>query len=227
MPKYRYLALAAACAVVLAPGGVAFAASAHQAAKHDVLTIKKVGGTAVKKGATLKASLAPKSSITFTLGDIGSASCSKSSISAKVTSNTSSSAKLSLKSQTLSGCSTTISGVTISSVTAVDLPYNVTVKPGGKVTVSGTSKSKPVGLKAVAALGSTTLTCVFTASSVRAKASNKGNSISVSKATLTLNKKLTGASYATCSEVGTSTTLSLKYGPLTDSSAKGAKVFVS
>jgi hypothetical protein len=224
MPKYRYLALAAACAMVLAPGSVAFAASAHQAAKKPVLTTGKVGGTAVKKGATIKASLAAKSAVTFSLGSIGSAKCTKSTISAKVTSNTSSSAKLSLKTQTLSGCSVSVSGVTLSSVKAVDLPYNVSVKPGGATTVSGTSSSKPVGLAATASLGSTSLTCVFTAKSVTAKASNKGNTISVSGAVLTLNKTLSGSSYSTCSDVGTTAKLSVKYGPLTDS---GKKVFVS
>jgi hypothetical protein len=224
MPKFRYLALVAAGAMVLAPGA-AYASSAHNAAKKPVLTVTKVGGTAVKKGATLKASLAAKSAVTFSLGSIGSASCAKSSISAKVTSNTSSSAKLSLKTQSVSKCTTTISGVTISSVVAVNLPYNVTVKPGGKVTVSETKSSKPIGLEANAMLGTTPLTCVFTAKSVSAKASNKGNTITVSNATLTLNKKLTPSkSYSTCAEVGKTTKVSLKYGPLKDGSKK---VFVS
>lgn len=225
MPKYhRYLALAAAGVMVLAPTGAAFASSAHPAAK-DVLTTGKVGGTAVKKGATLKANLATGKKVTFSLGSIGSASCTKSSISAKVTSNTSSSAKLSLKTQKVSKCSTTIPGVTISSVKAVDLPYNVTVKPGGKVSVSETKSSKPIGLEANAMLGTTPLTCVFTAKSVSAKASNKGNTITVSKATLTLNKKQTpSASYSTCAEVGKTTKVSLTYGPLKDGSKK---VFVS
>jgi hypothetical protein len=225
MPKYRYLALAAAGVMVLAPTGAAFASSAHQATKKPVLTTGKVGGTAVRKGATLKAGLAKGKKVTFSLGSIGSASCTKSSISAKVTSNTSSSAKLSLKTQTMSKCSTTISGVTISSVKAVDLPYNVTVKPGGKVSVSETKSSEPIGLEANADLGTTALTCVFTAKSASAKMSNKGNTITVSKATLTLNKNKTPASsYSTCAEVGKTTKVSLTYGPLKDGSKK---VFVS
>ena len=66
MRNYRYLALAAGLAVVLvAPAAMA---SAHPAANKPVLTIGKVGGTAVKNGAKLSASLAKGTDVTFSIG---------------------------------------------------------------------------------------------------------------------------------------------------------------
>ena len=73
MRNYRYLALAAGLAVVLvAPAAVA---SAHTAANKPVLTTGKVGGTAVKNGAKLSASLKKGTDVVFTIGT-ASASCS-------------------------------------------------------------------------------------------------------------------------------------------------------
>jgi len=232
MPKYRYLALAAAGVMVLAPGSVAFAASAHQAAKHDVLTIKKVNGTAVKKGAKLTAGLAKGAKLTVsfpTLGSGAGASCATSEITTKVTSNTTSKATLSLTGQTTAKCKLTgaiASEATLKSVTAVNLPADVTVKAakgGGTVTVSESKSSKPFGLEATVAIGSTSLTCAFEAKSVTAKATNSNNSIKVTNATLTSAK----SNSSTCAAVGSTVKVSVTYGPLRDSSAKGAKVFVS
>jgi hypothetical protein len=229
MPKYRYLALAAACAVVLAPGGVAFAASAHQAAKHDVLTIKKVNGTAVKKGAKLTAGLAKGAKLTVSFGSLGGATCTTSSIKAVVKSNTTSKATLSLTSQAVTKCKLTgaiSSEASIKSVTAVGLPADVTVKAakgGGTVTVAESSKSKPFGLAASVSVGSTSLTCAFVAKSITAKAVNKSNSIEVAGVTLTSSSK----NSSTCTSTLPSVKVTVTYGPLIDSSAKGAKVFVS
>jgi hypothetical protein len=232
MPKYRYLALAAAGVMVLAPGSVAFAASAHQAAKHDVLTIKKVDGTAVRKGAKLTAGLAKGAKLSVSFGALGGASCTTSAITAKVKTNSTTKATLSLTGQTASKCTLTgeASGLgTLKSVTAVNLPANVTVKAakgGGTVTVAESSKSKPFGLAAsVDVTGVGTLTCAFTAKTITAKAVNKSNSIEVSSVTLSLNSKKSNSSE--CSAVGKTVKVSVTYGPLRDSSAKGAKVFVS
>jgi hypothetical protein len=229
MPKYRYLALAAACAVVLAPGGVAFAASAHQAAKHDVLTIKKVDGTAVKKGAKLTAGLAKGAKLTVSFGSLGGATCTSSSITAVVKSNTTSKATLSLTAQPVGKCKLSgaiASEASIKSVTAVNLPADVTVKAakgGGTVTVAESSSSKPFGLAATVSVSGTSLTCAFTTKSITAKAVNKTNSIEVSKVKLTSSS----SNSSTCTSALPSVTVTVTYGPLKDSSAKSAKVFVS
>jgi hypothetical protein len=231
MPKYRYLALAAACAVVLAPGGVAFAASAHQAAKKPVLTTGKVGGSAVKKGAKITAGLAKGSKLVVSLGAAGTVSCTTSAITAKVTANPTSkgAATLSLTGQSIAASSCTLKTsfpVSLTSVAAYHLPANVTVKPakgGGSVTVAASKASKPFGLKAVinaSGVGAGTLTCIFATKSLTAKASNSTNSIEVSKETLKLQKGSSGD----CSDVGKSVTVSVTYGPLETS---GKKVFVS
>jgi hypothetical protein len=234
MPKYRYLALAAAGIMVLAPTGAAFASSAHQAAKKPVLTLSKKGGKAVKKGARVTASLAKGTDLVATIGSGGEASCSKSAISAKVTANPTSKGKatLSLTSDTISKCTISVtgfSGLTVK-MKSVGLPAGVTVSPasgGGKVTISESKSSKPIGIDAIvnaSSVGAGTLTCIFTAKSISAKVSNKTNSVVVSGAKLTLNKKLSGSSASLCGAVGSTAKLTVTYGPL---SSGGKKVFVS
>jgi hypothetical protein len=237
MPKYRYLALVAAGAMVLAPGA-AYASSAHAAAAHKpVLTLSKVGGKAVKKGAKVTAGLAKGTKLVATIGSgtsAGSATCSKSSITAKVTANPNSKGKatLSLTGDSISNCTISVPNFTGLTVTmkAVNLPAGVTVSPakgGGNVTISESKSSKPIGIDALVntgSLGAGTLTCVFTAKSISAKVSNKTNTVKVSGAKLTLNKKLSGASASLCGVVGGTAQLSVSYGPL---KSGGKKVFVS
>jgi hypothetical protein len=234
MPKYRYLALVAAGALLLSPAGAAYASSAHPAAKKPVLTTSKVGGSAVKKGAKLTAGLAKGTKLVAKIGTAGSATCTKSTIGAKVTANPNSKGKatLSLTSDSISKCSIAVTGFSGLTVTMkpVDLPSPVTVsaaKGGGTVTISESKSSKPVGIEALVntgSLGAGTLTCVFTAKSISAKVSNKTNSVKVSGAKLTLNKTLSGSSASLCGAVGSNATLSVTYGPLKDGSKK---VFVS
>jgi hypothetical protein len=223
MHKYRYLAMAAGAALVLSlPAGAALGANAHAAAK-PVLTIGKVGGTAVKNGAILKASLVKKGTVTFST-KLGNLTCSSSSIVAKVVKNPSKAgqATLSVTSVSISKCAA-IDGFTLT-VSSVHLPYGATIKTskGNPVTLSEASKSKPIGFTAtVKTLG---ISCTFTASSLTGSASNKANTVAFSKQKLTLAK----GSASDCSDVGTTVTVTSTYGPIVDSSVKHSpKVFVS
>jgi hypothetical protein len=234
MPKFRYLALVAAGAMMLSPVGAAYASSAHQAAKKPVLTLSKVGGKAAKKGAKVTAGLAKGTDLVATIGSGGKASCSKSAITAKVTANPNSKGKatLSLTGDSISKCTISVTGFSGLTVTMkpVDLPAGVTVsaaKGGGNVTISESKSSKPIGIEALvnaSSVGAGTLSCFFTAKSISGKVSNKTNSVKVSGAKLTLNSKLSGSSAELCGAVGSTAKLSVTYGPLKSGSKK---VFVS
>jgi hypothetical protein len=195
-----------------------------------VLTIGKKGGPAVKKHAVLQASLAKKTSVTFALGSFG-ATCTASTIKAKVTANASRTATLSVTKQSLTGCSISVSGVTLNSITALNLPYVATISSakGNPVTVAGSKSSEPVSFEAKITVGSGTsavsATCIYTAAKVTGKASNKGNKVSFSKQSFSLD---TTSSSSLCSEAAATATFSATYGPVVDTSAKHSpKVFVS
>ncbi|HXB47130.1 MAG TPA: hypothetical protein VNW50_05155, partial [Streptosporangiaceae bacterium] len=190
MPRYRPVALAAACALALAaPASAAYASTAQHAAAKPVLTIGKKGGPAVKKRAVLKAGLAKGKSAVFELTtSVGSikATCSSSALQAKVTANPASRGKatLSLTGATFRHCklSGLPSGINISltSVKALNLPYGVTVRSakGFPVTIAGRSSTKPIGFQAninASSVGLGNLSCVVTAPTVKAHASNAGN----------------------------------------------------
>jgi hypothetical protein len=226
MRRYSYVAVAAGVALVLSlPAGAAVAGSVHKAAK-PVLTIARVGGTAVKRGATLEASLPKGGSLTFAIGS-GSASCMSSSIEARVLRNPvkAGEATLSVTSMSVSKCGTT-GGVSLS-LEPINLPYGATIRSarGNPVTLSQASKSKPVGFTVTATKDSVTATCVFTAASLSGHASNKGNVVGFSKQALTLD---TSASSGACTLLKlTSATVTATYGPLVDASVKHSpKVFV-
>jgi hypothetical protein len=236
MPRYRPVVLAAACALALAaPAGAAYAATAHQAAAKPVLTVGKRGGPAVKKGAVLKVSLAKGKSATFALKtSFGTftATCTSSTLQAKVTANPSSRGKatLTLTGATFRRCKINGAppGVSLTSVKALNLPYGVTISSakGFPVTIAGRSSTKPLGFQAKINGGSGigNLTCVVTAPSVKAHASNKSNEISAAKQKFTLD---TGKSSSQCSTLGVSSaTYSATYGPVRDTSVRHSpKVF--
>ncbi len=218
MPKYLYVVAAAASALlVAAPMVSAEAATAH------VLTIGKAGGTAVSKGDVLFASLAPKTVVVVT--EKGQKlTCKSATVTSKVVSNPTAPGKAteSVTKQTLSKCTISVKGVTVESAAALNLPYVSTVSDskGNPVTVSGRSKSKPLGFIATVKVGKTTITCSSSAASITGHASNKGNTVSFSNQTF---KKLKGGSL--CPKSGA---FSATYGPLTDISVKGhPKVFVN
>ena len=232
MPKYRHLILATAGVMVLAlPASAAYAASAHPAASKPVLTVGKTGGPAVKKGAVLKAGLVKRTSVSFALGTTFSATCKTSTFKAKVTANPSKPGKatLSVTTQTFGKCALNppVSGVTLKGITALHLSYAGTISnaKGNPVTITGSKKSAPLTFEASIAVGTTPLTCIYTAKSVSGHASNKGNKVSFTKQKFTLD---TTGSSSLCTSAASTATFSASYGPVVDSSVKHSpKVFVS
>ncbi|HEY2640728.1 MAG TPA: hypothetical protein VGI66_12705 [Streptosporangiaceae bacterium] len=225
MRKYLYMVAAATSALLIAaPMVPADAAVAH------VLTIRKVGGTAVSKGAVLTSGLAKKTTATFSIGTT-KVKCGTGAFTGKVTSNpavgANAKATESVTASKLGKCA--ITGLTFSiAIAANNLPYNASVgaAKGNPVKISGRSKSKPISLTAKVKLSATnTLTCTYIAASISGKASNTGNVISFSNQKF---KFSTGSSKATCTSFGTTATFSATYGPVTDHSVKGSpKVFVN
>jgi hypothetical protein len=234
MRKYRYLAVAAAGVMVLAaPVGTALAASAHPSANKPVLTVGKASGPGVKNGAKIGASLLKGKKITFTIGK-ASVSCSSASFVARVVKNPSAKGKaqLSVTKETAGGTCTVagapISGVTLKSLTAGNLPYNaiVTAK-GDKITITEVSKSKPIAFTAVVyvPLLKGNVSCTYEAASASGVLSNKHNTV-----TFTHQKLALEASEAKglCPAIGSSTSyFSAALGPVTDTSVRHhPKVFV-
>ena len=76
MRKYRYAALATAGLLVLAAPASAALASTHKAAPKPVLTVGKVSGAAVKKGAKISAGLAKGHKVNMKIGSFG-ATCTQ------------------------------------------------------------------------------------------------------------------------------------------------------
>jgi hypothetical protein len=231
MHKYRYLAMAAGAALVLSlPAGAALGANAHAAAK-PVLTIGKVGGTAVKNGAKLSASLEKGTKVTVSIGT-ASATCKSATFAATVVKNPSAKGKatLSITGETISGCPPIkVDGFAATvSLKAINLPYVGTqsTTKGNPIVIAGSSKTKPTGFDAtVDVSGVTTLSCIFTATSATGSASNKHNTVAFSKQTFTLDAK---ASSGDCSLAGTKAEFSATFGPVVDKSVKhNPKVFVS
>ncbi len=231
MRKYRYLALAAGAAMVLSvPAGAAVAASVHSAPK-AVLTIGKVGGTAVKHGAVLKASLEKGTKAVLSIGS-ATAACKSASFAATVVKNPSAKGKatLSITSETISGCPTiTVAGHSATvSIKAIHLPYAGTVSDakGDPIVIAGSSKSKPTGFDAtVVVSGFPTQSCIFTAASATGHSSNTHNTVAFSHQIFALDTK---ASTSLCSAAGTDASFTATFGPVLDTSVKhNPKVFIS
>ncbi len=146
-----------------------------------MLTIGHKGGPAVRKGDVLFASLAPKTVVVVTESG-QKLTCKSATVTAKVVSNPNAPGKAteSVTKETLSKCTVSLKGVTVKSVTALNLPYVATVSDskGNPVKVSGRSKSKPMGFTATVKFGTTAITCSSSAATVTGHESNKGNTIS-------------------------------------------------
>lgn len=219
--KYLYLAVAAASAAVLAAPIIADAAPA---AHSRVLTIRKVGGTAVKGGATLKASLAKGASAVFSIGPI-TISCKQSSFTAKVIRNPTKPGKAteSITAESIGKC--VVSGFPMAKVTkdkVLNLPYNSSVSDKRKfpVAISGRNRSKPIELFATVSLGTSSLSCTYKATTIAGTASNRTNTITIVK------QKFVLASGAGCPS--NPAFFTAKYGPVKDTSVRGnPKVFVN
>jgi hypothetical protein len=216
--KYLYLAAAAASAAVVALPAV----SADAAVTH-VLTISKIGGTAVKPGAVLKSGLAKGTSAVFSLSTT-KLTCKSAAFSAKVKTNPAKPGKAteSLTASTISKCTVNQSGVIVKSLKINNLPYKVSVSDakGFPVTVSGSSKSKPVSFTVTIVAGTLTVVCGYSAKSIAGHASNTGNTIAF------VNQKFTkSAGGGLCLP---SANFSAKFGPVRDTSVKNSpSVFVN
>ncbi len=217
MRKFLPLAAVAASAVAIVSAMVP-----AQAATGHVLTVGKAGGTAVKTNAVLKASLAKGATVVFA-APAETLTCTSASFTAKVKTNPTKPGKASESqtSQTLAKCTVNVAGVTVKSVTVNNLPYNVTVSDskGDPVTISGTSKSKPLSFTvSVSVTGVGTVTCTSTAASIKGSSSNKGN-------TITFTNQKFKSSGGLCGSGGT---FSATFGPVKDTSVKGSPaVFVN
>jgi hypothetical protein len=213
-------AIAASAAVVALPATTAYATT-------HVLTINRVGGRAVAVGAILKAKLVPKTKAVFSLGT-GTAklTCGSAHVSATVKRNPTvpGKARESLTAIGTSKCTFSgITGVTFKSIKAQNLPYKATVSDaaGFPVKVSGQSSTKPIKFTVKVAVGMTTITCNYKASSVTGKASNTGNKITFSK------QKFTKAAGSNALCVGPAF-FSAKFGPVRDTSVMlSPRVFVN
>jgi hypothetical protein len=218
--RTRILAVALAAAA-LVPVSVLAAVPASAATAHDVLTIGKLGGPNVKVKAVLSASLAKKSAVVFAASGGTSLTCTKSTFTTKVVKNppANGTALESLTGQTFSGCSASgpfkpdIKSVTVS---LFKPPYGVTVSgaKGNKVIVSKPS-AKVVVVTPPTLVG--TLTCIYSAKSITGSTSNKAQTVSFSKQTLTLVTKISSKN---CSLLP-SAKFSATYGPVVDTSVKG------
>jgi hypothetical protein len=205
---------AAAAIVVMTP-------MAASAATTDVLTITKVGGTNVAVGAKLSASLKSGTKAVFSDGTAGSVSCAKSTVAESVTANPAKpgTAKVSVTGITLSTCTASISGITVTvkSVTDYKAPFKGTVSDatGFPVTVT-----KP-GFTVVASADGETVTCTYTAAKITGAASNTGSAVAFKDQAF----KVLSGSNSLCPSGGD---LTVTYAPVKDTSVKGSpKVFVN
>jgi hypothetical protein len=210
--KYLYLAMAAGAALAMASPMIANAAPAGHT---NVLTAGKAGGAPVKVGAVLAAGLAKGTTASFSFDGMN-LTCKTANFSAKVTKNPTAPGKAteSLTSQKIAKCSIKFPGLTIKSVAIGNLPYNITTSDakGDPVTISGTSKKKPLQFTANVSFSGMNFSCVYIAASVSGTASNKGN-------TITFKNQKTAFSKGS-SDCPTSSNFSAKFGPVTDSSVK-------
>jgi len=176
-------AIATAGSVVALPVALAYAASPVH-----VLTIKKVGGPAVRANAVLKSGLAKGTSAVFSLPTvIGTVklTCKSAAWSSTVRRNPvkRGTATESLTAIQVSKCTLSTSAATLKSIKAADLPYKVSVSDasGFPVTVSGTSKTMPLKFTVVVTAGMTNVKCNYKAASISGNASNTGSKITFSK----------------------------------------------
>ncbi|MFE7861032.1 Tat pathway signal sequence domain protein [Streptomyces sp. NPDC101209] len=184
----------------------------------SVLTYGSAGGNAVSVGDVLTSSLASGTKATLATSSGGSSgiTCTGSTLSATVTDNPAApgTATESATSQTFSGCSSNVFGVTgVRSITVNGLPYTTSAASDGTVTVTpaaGGTIQTTVVLSTL--LGS--VTCVYQAPSLAAVSSNSDNSLSFSNQAFS---KVSGSGL--CAANGY---FSASYAPIADSSVSGS-----
>jgi hypothetical protein len=222
MRKFLVMAVAATAGLLVsAPAMVP--ATAAVAATHDVLTISRVGGTNVKVGATLKASLKSGTKATFLIPGNDFVRCSSVTFTAKVTNNPrkkkNATADEKLTAQPYKSCTTNIPTATgRPKVVVTHLPYKTTLSNsrGDPVTVTGTTATITVPTS----IGS--LICKYGAKNKKTKgsASNSKQTISFSNQPFTLTSGPSG-----CPKSGKFTAT---FGPVKDTSVHGSPhVFIN
>jgi hypothetical protein len=230
MQMRKSILAATAAAAMLLPLAAATVAEAAPTATHDVLTISKVGGANVKAKATLSAGLPKKGVVDFSIGPSSSptltAKCPTASLTFSVTKNPAKpgSASLDLTKAPVGGkCKFGGElGADVSSLSASlkKEPYAATISDGKGDPVTISNETVKVVVKA--SVG--TLTCYFSAKTVKGSYSNKTNGITFKDQTM----KLASGGSSDCSAAGTSATYSATFSPLKDSSVKGSpKVFLN
>jgi hypothetical protein len=209
--------VAASAMLVLGPAGSALAAPAH-----DVLTTVKVGGPNVKVKDVLQASLKARTVLVFSSvsGTAISLKCTSSTITSKVTANPArpGTAVQSLTGETVTGCKANTTLVKSVTVKVTKLPNRVTTSDarGFPVTVFGPSATLKVVTTVVG-----TLTCNYSARTIKGSASNTGSLISFSKQVF----NRAAGSNSLCPTKGA---LTVTYGPVVDLSVvHHPRVFVN
>ena len=210
MRKEFVLATALGTAMIgVLPLTAAAAATHSQAHKASaVLTTGKAGGTAVRRGAALKAGLQKGTTVTFNSpGSKNGVTCKSASFTDKVTKNppTPGFALERLTGQRFGGCSVHgVGGATgVKSVAVKGLPYRTTISGKDHSIVLFKARTT-LTLKTV--LG--TLTCSYGAAKVKGTASNTGQVNKFTDQTFTL---LSGS--VACLKKGN---FSATFGPVTD-----------
>ncbi|MDV9169404.1 Tat pathway signal sequence domain protein [Streptomyces sp. W16] len=214
MRRYTVPALAVTAALTALTLLPATAASADSA----VLTYGSAAGSAVSVGDVLTASLASgtKAALATSSGGSSGITCTGSTLSATVTANPAApgTATESATSQTFSGCTSNVFGVTgVQSITVNGLPYSTAASSDGTVTVtpaSGGTIQTTVVLSTL--LGS--VTCVYRAPSLAAVSSNSATSLTFTNQAFT---KFSGS--VLCAGNGY---FSATYAPVVDSSVSGS-----
>jgi hypothetical protein len=220
--KYLYLAAAAVSAAIVATPMM----SANAVGVTRVLTIHKVGGTAVRSGAVLKASLVTGSTAVFSLGT-GSVklTCKSANFSNTVKSNPAKpgTATESVTAVHVGKCAVSgFTGLTFKSLSVKNLPYKATVSDatGFPVTVSGLTTTTPVKFTVTVTFMGNSFSCSYKAASISGNASNTGNTVAFSKQKFTKaggNAACLGPAH-----------FSAKFGPVRDTSVTNSpKVFVN
>lgn len=197
------IAAAAACALAVVPAVPASAAT-------DVLTVGSVGGTNAAPGDGIDMPLAAGTVATF-----GSVTCTGADLGATVTGNPPApgTAKLSISTATIGGCTGGPPGTHGVAVALGNLPISMSIASSGTVTVI----SPRVALTFSTSIG--TITCVYSASSVTGMFSNADSSITFT------NVQIPKASGPSLCQPTLSVTV--KFAPVTDTTQGGQRVFVN
>ncbi len=187
MRRYLYLLAALASVPVLMVSGVAAAAPA--AAGVHVLTLGKPGGPNVKAGTVLLTHAVKGGAVVFTAGPI-TVTCTSDSITSTVVKNpvAPGTAIESVTAVNIGKCTANVSGVTVKSMKALNLPYSSSLSSatGFPIVVTGQSTSKPIEVTSVVDELGITATCTYKAAAIHGNFSNTGSLTTISDQAFTL-----------------------------------------